>query len=77
MKGMIILKRDFKADFVAALGAALRNHSREDVMGIDYDMDPDGFEAATILFTNGNSKTVNITADSCVGIMMDVAKALA
>lgn len=73
---MIILKRDFKADFVAALGAALRNHSREDVMGIDYDADPDGFEAATILFTNGNTKTVNVTADSCAAIMLDVAKAL-
>ena len=73
---MIMLKRDFKADFVAALGAALMNHSREDVMGIDYDVDPDGFEAATIFFTDGNSKTVNITADSCVGIMMDISKAL-
>lgn len=77
MKGMIILKHDFKADFVAALGAALRDHSREEVTGIDYDVDSDGFEAVTILFTNGNLKTVNVTADSCVGIMMDVAKALA
>lgn len=70
------MKHDFKADFVAALGAALRNHSREDVMGIDYDVDPDGFEAATILFTDGNSKTVNVTADSCIALMKDVAKAI-
>ncbi len=72
-----MLKHEFKADFVAALGAALRNHSREYVMDIDYDVDPDGFEAATILYTNGCTRTVNVTGDSCVGIMMDVAKALA
>ena len=73
---MIILKRDFKADFVAALGAALRDHSREDIFGLTYDKDPDGFEAVTILFINGTTKTINVTADSCIAIMKDVAKAL-
>lgn len=73
---MIILKRDFKADFVAALGAALRDHSREEIFGLTYDKDSDGFEAVTILYTNGCTRTVNVTGDSCVAIMKDVAKAL-
>lgn len=73
---MIALKRDFKANFVAALGAALRDYSREEILGLTYDKDSDGFEAATILFTDGNTKTINVTADSCTAIMMDVAKAL-
>jgi hypothetical protein len=73
---MIILKRDSKADFVAALGAALRDHSREEIFGLTYDKDPDGFEAVTILYTNGCTRTVNVTGDSCIAIMQDVAKAI-
>lgn len=70
------MKHDHKADFVAALGKNLRENSREEIFGLTYDEDSDGFEAVTILFTSGNTKTVNITADSCIGIMQDVAKAL-
>ena len=67
---------DHKSDFVAALGKALREHSREEIFGLTYDKDPDGFEAVTILYTNGCTRTVNVTGDSCIAIMQDVAKAL-
>lgn len=70
------MKHDHKADFVTALGKNLRENSREEIFGLDYDEDSDGFEAVTILFASGNQKTVNVTADSCVGIMMDISKAL-
>lgn len=70
------MKHDHKADFVAELGRNLRENSREEIFGLTYDEDPDGFEAVTILFSSGNTKTVNVTADSCVAIMLDVARAL-
>lgn len=43
------MKHDHKPDFVAALGKALRENSREEIFGLTYDKDPDGFEAVTIL----------------------------
>ena len=70
------MKHDHKADFVTALGKNLRENSREEIFGLTYDKDSDGFEAVTILYTNGCTRTVNVTADSCVAIMLDVAKAL-
>ena len=70
------MKHDHKADFVAALGKNLRENSREEIFGLVYDGEMEGLETVVILFTNGNTKTVNVTADSCIGIMMDVAKAL-
>lgn len=70
------MKHDHKPDFVAALGKNLRENSREEIFGLTYDKDPDGFEAVTILYTNGCTRTVNVTGDSCVAIMQDVAKAI-
>lgn len=70
------MKHDHKPDFVAALGKALRENSREEIFGLTYDKDPDGFEAVTILYTNGCPRTVNVTGDSCIAIMQDVAKAI-
>lgn len=70
------MKHDHKADFVTALGKNLRENSREEIFGLDYDEDPDGFEAVTILYTNGSTRSVNVTGDSCIAIMLDVAKAL-
>lgn len=65
-----------KAQFVAELGDLLSLHSRAGVRWLKYYKDPDGFEAVTILFINGTTKTVNVTADSCIAIMKDVAKAI-
>lgn len=72
------MKED-KAMFVKALGAALA-YSRTGVIDLDYDKDPDGFEAVTIFFEDGGARavnvTVNVTGDSCLAIMHDVYKAL-
>lgn len=70
------MKHDHKADFVTALGKNLRENSREEIFGLTYDEDPDGFEAVTILYANGCTRTVNVTGDNCVAIMQDVAKAI-
>lgn len=65
-----------KADFVRELGELLRRYSREDIEGMTYDMDNDGFEAVTIRYGNGYERTVNVTGDSVIGILSDVYKAL-
>jgi hypothetical protein len=44
---------------------------------MSYDKDNDGFEAVTIDFGKGHSRTVNVTGDSCIAIMHDVYRALA
>lgn len=67
--------REDKETFVKALGAALA-YSRAGVIDLDYDKDPDGFEAVTILFADGGERTVNVTGDSCLAIMSDIYKAL-
>lgn len=64
-----------KSAFVKALGAALA-YSRAGVIDLDYDKDPDGFEAVTVLFADGGERTVNVTGDSCLAIMSDIYKAV-
>ena len=64
-----------KVAFVKALGAALA-YSRAGVIDLNYDKDPDGFEAVTILFEGGGERTVNVTGDSCLAILHDVYKVL-
>ena len=66
-----------KADFVRELGELLRRYSREEIVRMSYDKDSDGFEAVTIDFGKGQSRTVNVTGDSCIAIMHDVYRALA
>lgn len=66
-----------KAGFVQELGELLAEYSREDIAGMNYDKDSDGFEAVTIRYTNGYEKTANVTGDSVIGILSDVYKALA
>ena len=66
-----------KAAFVEALGEALAKYSeRSGVRRLTYRKDTDGFEAVTILFADGGERTVNVTGDSCLGIMSDVYKVL-
>ena len=63
-----------KAGFVRELGELLAKYSREDIAGMNYDKDSDGFEAVTIRY--GYEKTANVTGDSVIGILSDVYKAL-
>ena len=65
-----------KADFTAELGALLAKYSREDIAALTYHMDDDGFEAVTIRFESGYEKTVNVTGDRVIAIMVDVYRAL-
>lgn len=65
-----------KAQFVAELGDLLSLHSRAGVRWLKYYKDSDGFEAVDILFESGAVKTINVTADSCIAIMKDIAKAI-
>ena len=65
-----------KETFVRVLGEVLATYSREDIAALSYDKDDDGFEAVTIHYTNGYTRTANVTGDSCIAIMFDVYKAL-
>lgn len=65
-----------KADFTTELGALLAKYSREDIAALTYHKDDDGFEAVTIRFENGYEKTVNVTGDRVIAIMVDVYRAL-
>lgn len=67
--------KDNKPAFVEALGAAL-TYSRTGVKGLSYRKDADGFEGVTIRYSNGSERTINVTGDSCLGIMKDVYRAL-
>ena len=58
-----------KAGFVQELGELLRKYSREDIAGLDYD--PRN-ETVYITYGNGYSKAVDVTGDSCLGIMTDL-----
>lgn len=65
-----------KRAFVEGLGELLEKYSREDISKLTYDKDEDGFEAVTIHYTNGYTKTKNVTGDSVIAILTDVYKAL-
>lgn len=67
-----------KAGFVQELGELLAAHTadRTGVKSLEYSVDPDGFEAVTIVFDNGYARTTNVTGDSCIAIMRRVAKLL-
>lgn len=67
--------KENKAMFVKALGAALA-YSRESIADLDYIVDSDGFEGVTIIFANGDERTIDVTGDSCIAIMHDVYRAL-
>lgn len=66
-----------KQKFVEDIGAAFALHDEQfDIDYMEYDCDRDGFEAVTIYFEGGGRKTINVTGDSCVGILKDIARAL-
>lgn len=70
------MKIEMKPEFVAGLGMLLAMYSRQPVTSMTYHRDSDGFEAVEIGFEDGSTRTVNVTADSAVAVMLDVAKAL-
>ena len=65
-----------KQAFVEALGTILANFSREEIVRMSYDKDRDGFEAVTMDFGKGRSRTIDVSCDSCIAIMHDVYRAL-
>lgn len=67
-----------KAGFVQELGELIANYAedRTGVTAMEYLEDADGFEAVTIYFAGGDEDTVNVTGDSCMGIMADIAQRL-
>ncbi len=63
-----------KQEFCARLGFALRC-SRENIKNCEYEK-KGSKEFCHIHFKDGNSSTVNISSDSCIAVMYDVAKKL-
>lgn len=61
--------------FVSNLGWLL-SQTRNQVKACEYYQFEDGDEIVNIFFTNGYTKTVNVSADSYVAIVKDVAKEL-
>jgi hypothetical protein len=61
-----------KAGFVRELGELLRKYSRENISHMEYE-EKENVEAVIAHFRNGYSKAVDVTGDSCLGIMTDLA----
>lgn len=65
-----------KQAFVRELGVLLKKYSREAVGELVYFEDSDRFEAVEIIYEDGHRRTVNVTADSVVAVMKDIARAM-
>lgn len=68
-----------KAAFVDALSYTLRNYTRLNIGTMEYisaDRTIGGEELVEIRFRNGGIIRVDVTADSCLAIMMEIYKAL-
>lgn len=65
-----------KQAFVSELGELLKKYSREAVRELVYFEDSNRFEAVEIIYEDGHSRTVNVTADSVVAVMKDIARAM-
>jgi len=65
-----------KQAFVRELGELLKKYSREAVSELVYFEDSDRFEAVEIIYEDGHRRTVNVTADSVVAVMKDIARAM-
>ena len=61
--------------FISMLESALIMYSRENLARLEYWV-CNGDEYITVKFTTGFEKTINITGDSCLGIMKDVVRGL-
>lgn len=65
-----------KKAFISALETALIMYSRENITGLEYRKGDPAIEELIIHYGNGYTKAVDITADSCIAIMKDLARAL-
>lgn len=65
-----------KQAFVRELGELLKKYSREAVSELVYFEDNNRFEAVEIIYEDGHRRTVNVTADSVVAVMKDIARAM-
>jgi hypothetical protein len=65
-----------KQAFVRELGELLKKYSREAVRELVYFEDSDRFEAVEIIYEDGHRRTVNVTADSIIAVMKDIARAM-
>lgn len=65
-----------KQAFVRELGELLKKYSREAVRELVYFEDSNRFEAVEIIYEDGHRRTVNVTADSVVAVMKDIARAM-
>lgn len=67
-----------KKEFVQELGALIARYARADVTDFTYSVNDTGWprEIVTIEFNSGFKWDVNVTCDSIVAIMFDIAKAL-
>ena len=66
-----------KKMFLYILTAALHmTRAGRDISVIDYIVDENQDEWAVISFDGGGKKRICVTADSCIAIMADIAKAL-
>ena len=64
-----------KKKFVEKLGVILMMYSMEKVKELKY-IKENSREFVEITYTNGSSKYVNITGNSCIAIMRDIHSAL-
>lgn len=64
-----------KSRFISALETALIMYSRVNIKGLEY-IRTEYDEYLTIKFTTGYEKTIDITGDSCLGIMKDLVRGL-
>lgn len=64
-----------KSEFISAIETALIMYSRERIKNIKY-VQRGTLEFVEIHYTSGTVQYQDITGDSCIGIMKDIAHAL-
>lgn len=64
-----------KAEFIKAVGEALRDYSRENILGAEY-RTHNGGEFARVTYESGNYIDICVSGDSCLAIMADLYHAL-
>lgn len=64
-----------KAEFIKAVGEALRRFSRENILKTEY-FTHNGGEFARVTYESGNGIDVCVSGDSCLAIMADLYHAL-
>ena len=65
-----------KRAFVSALETALILYSREKIAKMEYAVTENGTELVKIQLAGGNTIMQDVTGDSCIAIMRDIARAL-